>query len=184
MIEAISIKDCATYDCNGTDIGELKKINFIYGANGSGKTTLSKLIANPIDNEYSSCSIKWSHNTEVTTLVYNKEFRDKNFGKDSIEGVFTLGEATQEDIDVITKKQEKLEDITRIVIQKKETLDKQKIKLDEAEEKFKEECWKKVYKKYENNFKEAFVGFMQKETFKKAIYEIIDELDKRNKIFK
>jgi AAA15 family ATPase/GTPase len=39
MIEKLEIKNIATFDENGIQIDDLKKINFIYGANGSGKTT-------------------------------------------------------------------------------------------------------------------------------------------------
>ena len=44
MLESITIKKIATFDENGIQITDLKKVNFIYGANGSGKTTITKLI--------------------------------------------------------------------------------------------------------------------------------------------
>jgi len=171
MIQSISIKKTATYDEIGTELNDLKKINFIYGANGSGKTTLSNFISNSLDERYLDCSIRWKHDQQLNTLVYNKEFRDKNFGKGSIDGVFTLGQATQEDIIAIENKQDELEKIQIDGTQKKDTLEKQKEALNKEKDDFKDECWKKVYKKHEYDFKEAFKGFMQKESFKEKLLE-------------
>ncbi len=54
-------------------------------------------------------------------------------------------------------------------LKKKETLDKQeKSKSDEGCS-FKESVWVKIYKKYEREFKEAFQGSMQKESFKNKL---------------
>ncbi len=91
MIETISIKKVASYDNGGIQLNNLKKINFIYGANGSGKTTISNFAADQTNGEYSSCSLEWMHGQKLNSLVYNKKFRENNFGKGKIEGVFTLG---------------------------------------------------------------------------------------------
>ena len=100
MIAKISIKDTATYDNNGVDIDNLKKINFFYGANGSGKTTISNVLQSP--SEYGTCTIEWQDDTPVDTLVYNKNFREHNFlGDKKIAGVFTLGKATKEQLENI-----------------------------------------------------------------------------------
>ena len=166
MIETISLKRIATYDDIGTQICNLKKINFIYGANGSGKTTLSNFVANSQDLKFRDCSLSWSQNKPINTLVYNKEFRDKNFGKDSLDGIFTLGEATKEQKDLIVQKQKELTDISEDSKKKKVALDNQNDTLSKQEETFTEWCWTKVYKKYENNFKEAFKGSQNKKTFR------------------
>ncbi len=169
MIESISIKDIGSYDGVGVQISGLKKINFIYGANGSGKTIISNFVANQTDTEYQNCDILWQHNQPLNELVYNKKFRENNFGKGTIEGVFTLGEATKKDIELIEKKQLELKKLKDEDIQKKETLEKQeKTKLDE-ENSFKESSWVKIYKKHEGEFKEAFQGSMQKESFKNKL---------------
>ena len=104
MIESIQIKNIATYDAVGIRINDLKKINFIYGANGSGKTTLTKFVDKPDAELFNSCTLNWKNNLPLTSLVYNKDFRDKNFGKGNIDGVFTLGQATKEVIELIEKK--------------------------------------------------------------------------------
>ena len=94
MIESIFIKNVASYDNTGTQLSGLKKINFIYGANGSGKTTISNLSSGQTNIEFRDCSLQWRHGQVLNCLVYNKKFREQNFGKGKIEGVFTLGEAT------------------------------------------------------------------------------------------
>jgi len=170
MIDSISIKNTASFDKNnGVQINELKKINFVYGSNGSGKTTISNLIANPTESEYQDCEINWQHNQQLQSLVYNKKFREQNFGDGTIEGVFTLGQATKEEIELIAQKQADLSKIKDKGIQKKETFDKQKLAKVDAENKFKEKSWVDIYKKYEKDFKEAFKGSMQKETFKSKL---------------
>ena len=106
MIDSISIKNTASFDKNnGVQINELKKINFVYGSNGSGKTTISNLIANPTETEYQDCEITWQHNQQLQSLVYNKNFREQNFGNGAVEGVFTLGQATKEEIELISQNQ-------------------------------------------------------------------------------
>ena len=144
MIETISFKNIATYNQVGSDIYAAQKINFIYGANGSGKTTISNLIADPNNPIFNDCSITWKHGQSLDSLVYNKNFRDKNFGKDSIDGIFTLGNATKEDIELIEKKSSDLEIIKSDGITKKETLDKQKNVLKDKENEFLEWCWKNI----------------------------------------
>jgi wobble nucleotide-excising tRNase len=101
MISSITIKNVATYDpINGVQIDGLKKINFINGANGCGKTTLSNFLQNPADLKFANCIVNWKNETPIKVLVYNKEFREQNFGKGKLNGVFTLGQATTEEIEV------------------------------------------------------------------------------------
>src|SRR5690606_41671191 len=103
MIQKIQIKNCATYNDEGCEINNLDKINFIYGANGSGKTTISNYLKNTSDTKYSSCSLDW-YDSEIDILVYNKVFRDENFSTGKLNGIFTLGKATKEEIENIDKK--------------------------------------------------------------------------------
>lgn len=175
MIQEISIKNIATYDGTGTTLSNLKKINFMYGANGSGKTTLSNFIASQTNTKFNDCSLVWQGEQVLNTVVYNKEFRDNNFGKGSIEGVFTLGQATDEELKVISNKQDTLKTIRSEGITKKETLDKQEETLKKQKENFKDACWNDVYKKHEHNFKEAFVESMQKQSFKDKLLKQFDE---------
>jgi len=167
MIESITIKKVASFDDTGIPINDLKKINFIYGANATGKTTISNLIDNTDDFNFQHCSVGWKHNQPLKTLVYNKNFRDSNFGS-KLKGVFTLGEATQKDIDVIEAKKLELSDLRDKTNTQKETLNRQKEEKDKKENDFKEVSWK-YYKKHEVDFKEAFKGSLQKELFKSKL---------------
>lgn len=175
MIEEIKIKKIATFDESGVEITDLNKINFIYGVNGSGKTTISKFIYEPENEDFSTCSLKWKNDLELKTLVYNKDFRDRNFGKASgtIDGVFTLGQATKEEAEKIEAKRNELDEIKKNGLKKKETIEKQSKELNELEDDFREEVWRAVYKKYKTKFnKDAFKGFLQKKSFlAKLLYE-------------
>lgn len=191
MIENILIKNTASYNSTGTQLSDLKKINFIYGANGSGKTTISNLSSEQANEEFKNCSLQWKHGQILNSLVYNKKFRENNFGTGKIEGIFTLGEASKEDVLLIEEKQKSLKTLRDDRLGKKETLEKQeRTKLDE-ELSFKESVWKKIYKKHEGEFKEAFQGSMQKESFKNKLLsefktntsplEAIDDLKNKSK---
>lgn len=172
MITSITIKSIATYDpVNGVQINGLKKVNFIYGANGSGKTTLSNFLYNPIDTKFSNCSLAWKNTSALTTLVYNKDFKERNFGKGKLNGVFTLGQATTSEIKAIEYKTEQLKTIKEEGQKKRDTLKVQTQKKEALENDFKETCWTKIYKKYEPIFKEAFVNSLSKERFKSKLLQ-------------
>lgn len=97
MIRTITIKNTATFNETGIEVPKFKKVNFFYGANGSGKTTISNFIYEPTNARFLNCQLNWLNDIELKSLVYNKEFRDRNFGKGTIDGVFTLGQATKEE---------------------------------------------------------------------------------------
>ncbi|MES2478097.1 MAG: AAA family ATPase [Bacteroidota bacterium] len=171
MIKQIDIKNVATYDNHGVQFNDLKKVNFIYGANGCGKTTISNFIYDNSDQKFNSSSLTWQNALPLKVLVYNKEFRERNFGKGKLNGVFTLGEATAEQIKIIEQKSEELKAIKADGIKKHETFDKLTADKNKIENDFKETTWIKVYKKYEVAFKEAFQGSMQKESFKSKLLQ-------------
>lgn len=171
MINKIDIKNIATFDNQGVQFDDLKKVNFIYGANGCGKTTISNFIYDNSDPKFNSCSLIWQNALPLNVLVYNKEFRERNFGKGKLNGVFTLGEATSEQIKIIEQKVEELKAIKADGVKKHETLDKLTADKNNLENDFKETTWTRVYKKYENTFKEAFQGSMQKESFKNKLLQ-------------
>ncbi len=171
MIKQIEIRNIATYDNQGVRFDKFKKVNFIYGANGCGKTTISNFIHSNSDPKFGSCSLTWQNDLPLKVLVYNKEFKERNFGKGKLNGVFTLGEATADKIKEIEKKNEILIAIKADGQQKRETLDKQKKAKEDLENTFKETTWTKVYKKNEAAFKEAFQGSLQKESFKSKLLQ-------------
>jgi wobble nucleotide-excising tRNase len=171
MIESITIKNVATYNETGIQINDLKKVNFIYGANGCGKTTISNFLQNSIEDKFGNCAIVWKNAQELKTLVYNKTFRERNFGKGKLNGVFTLGEATTEEIKAIEDKVEALNVIKSEGLKKKDTSKTQTLKKETLEADFKEFCWTKIYKRHEPAFKEAFVGSLTKENFKNKLLQ-------------
>jgi wobble nucleotide-excising tRNase len=177
MIESISISRVATYDETGIQIDNLKPINFIYGVNGTGKTVLSNFLQNPNELVFEYSSTKWKGDLPIKVLVYNKAFRDKNFGKGKTAGIFTLGQATTEEIKAIEEMALRLSDIQSQIVKKKGTLVSQTEAKATYEEEFKELAWSEIYKLYEVEFKEAFSGVMKKQLFKE---KLLTE-DKQNK---
>jgi wobble nucleotide-excising tRNase len=173
MITSITIKNVATYDpVDGVIIDGLKKVNFIYGANGCGKTTLSNFLQNPVDGKFANCVANWKNESPIKTLVYNNEFRKQNFGNGKLNGVFTLGQATTDEIKVIEDKNEELKIIKADGTKKREVLNAQKQRKEDLEKEFTESSWKKIYKKYDKEFKEAFVGSMKSgELFKNRLLQ-------------
>lgn len=174
MIKTISIKNTATFDETGIEVPEFKKVNFFYGANGSGKTTISNFIYEPTNVRFPECQLTWQNDIELKSLVYNKEFRDRNFGNGTIAGVFTLGQATKKEAELIEEKRKELKELKEKGIQQKAVLDKQIEKRDNLEDDFREEVWTSIYKKHEKNFKEAFKGVMQKKPF---LVRLLDEFE-------
>jgi wobble nucleotide-excising tRNase len=167
MINSLHLKKVATYDDTGIAFLELKKINFIYGSNGSGKTTITKFLYAPGNGIFANCQAKWAGSLPLKTEVYNKEFRDRNFSRGDIDGVFTLGQATKEQeekIESLKEQRKKIIDEGKI---KKDSIEKLNTQLLSLEDQFREEVWTSIYKKHESYFKEGFRGFMNnKEVFK------------------
>lgn len=89
MIEALSVKNVATYSGEPQRLTGLRAVNFVYGPNGSGKTTLSRLIANPLNAPDSSVS--WRGGRALEALVYNSDYVEETFQSQQLPGIFTLG---------------------------------------------------------------------------------------------
>lgn len=160
MIESISISAVATYDDSGVKIDDLNKVGFIYGANGTGKTTITRLLANSTAPEFTKSSVIWKGGLPLPTLVYNRDFRDRNFGKGKINGVFTLGEATNDEKKAIEKMVADLAEVKSQGLKKKETLDRLEKEKEKAENDFCGAAWDDVFKKHKAAFKDAFEGVM------------------------
>ena len=168
MIDSIKIKNVASYNSQGVFLENLKKVNFIYGANGSGKTTISNYLNDETDARYPDCKIDWKSGNKLDTLIYNKEFRERNFGKEVIDGVFTIGEASKEQIEIINNKKKDLDSLKTEILKKREKNENLEKQINKETEDFKEYLWKNSFKKYEIEFREAFRGVaLQKEPFLK-----------------
>lgn len=169
MLNKIKIANVASYDAIGIDITNLKKVNFFYGGNGCGKTTISNYLANPSHAQYQACSVEWKGNRSLKALVYNKQFRDENFGAGKIAGIFTLGKATKEELEHIQSKKQNLSELRELQFTQNQTITNQMQLLQDHIDIFTEDCWA-VYKKYEQDFKEALRGSIKaKITFRDKI---------------
>lgn len=168
MIKNIIMRNCATYPSEESLIENCQKINFIYGPNGSGKSTVSNFLQNPTSLQFSDCEIEWE--TDSTDIVvYNREFREKNF-KGDIAGVFTLGQATIEDIQALEKLKEERKIKNEEHKKREVTLDKKKQEEITCKASFRDLVWEKILKPNETEFKEVFSGFRNnKERFRDEV---------------
>lgn len=169
MIKTIKLKNCATYPSVGTSIENCQKVNFFYGPNGSGKSTISNFLNNPTSAQYRECEIEWENDTEVDVVVYNREFRVKNF-KENIAGVFTLGQATIEDIQVLEKLKEQRKNQGDEYTTRTNTFQKKREEEKKHRDDFRDTVWEKILKENESDFQEAFSGFRgNKERFRDEV---------------
>jgi wobble nucleotide-excising tRNase len=156
LIEQINLKSAATYDEVGATLGNLKKVNFIYGNNGAGKTTISEVIRD--ENGFPDCQIQWKNN-KMVSYVYNRNFVNENFRQsESIKGIFTLG---KESVDLHTKIEELKTNIKKNrddYNEESEKWDKKKREHGELEEEFRMKCWE-IKKEVDQEFKELIEGF-------------------------
>ena len=169
MIKSIKLKNCATYPSVGVSIENCQKINFFYGPNGSGKSTISNFLRNPTDSQYSECEIKWENDIVADVVVYNREFRVKNL-KENIAGVFTLGQATIEDIQALEKMKEQRTKKNEDYTTRDNTLKKKWQEESEYKASFRDTVWERILKPNEADFQEAFSGFRNnKERFRDEV---------------
>lgn len=182
-ISQISLKKVATFDENGASFKDLNSINFIYGANGIGKTTtssfLKNLAENGIEDKFASSKIVWYNNESLKIEVYNKQFKEEQFRNSQVKGIFTLGKKTNENLEKIESKKESINKENEKKIKNKESLKKITQEKEKEEKDFTDSCWEKLYKKFEEDFKETLEGFKRKEKFKEKILKEFEN-DKYN----
>lgn len=168
MIESIKIENEASYGSPGEILSGLSKHNFIYGSNGTGKTTISKVVAN--ESAFSDCSLVWRGGIKLETLVYNRDFVEKNFDQSSeLKGIFTLGEKDKEALDKIKTTKQEVDSLNSEIQKLKKTLEGdddnggKNAELAELESKFEEKCWK-LKQKHDEKLQGAFVGVRGKKS--------------------
>ncbi|MDL2121809.1 MAG: AAA family ATPase [Deltaproteobacteria bacterium] len=168
MIESIKIENEASYGSPGEILSGLSKHNFIYGSNGTGKTTISKVVAN--ESAFSDCSLVWRGGIKLQTLVYNRDFVEKNFDQSSeLKGIFTLGEKDKEALDKIKTTKQEVDSLNSEIQKLKKTLEGddgnggKNAELAELESKFEEKCWK-LKQKHDEKLQGAFVGVRGKKS--------------------
>ena len=171
MIKSIIMKNCATYPADEAVIENCQKVNFFYGPNGSGKSTISNFLHNQTAPQYASCKINWENDTPTDIVVYNRDFRTRHF-KEDIAGVFTLGEATIEEIKSLEEMKKERDKNQDNYIGKINSLNK---KIDEEQshkDEFRDTVWKAILKQNETDFQEAFSGLRgNKEKFRDEVIE-------------
>lgn len=176
MIDKIILRNTASFDNDGVEIDDLKKVNFIYGANGCGKTTISNVIYSPQD--YADCSIVWSSETKDDVLVYNKTFREKIL-KETIPGIFTLGQ----EINNLKPKEDQLHALKEQLQRQMPAIKKMQIDLENKRTEFRESCWANMKIKYESVFRPAFSGWLNsKENFTNKVLYTHDHLNIVNEL--
>lgn len=169
MIKAITLKNCATYPSTGASINNCQKVNFFYGPNGSGKSTISNFLNNPSDLKYRECKIEWENDTAVDVVVYNRDFRERNF-KENIAGVFTLGQATIEEIQALEKMKDQRRKLSESHTTRKTTLDEKIQEEINYKRTFRDTVWDQILKPNETDFQEAFSGYRNnKERFRDEV---------------
>jgi wobble nucleotide-excising tRNase len=184
MIESIDISGIATYTGDMQHFGSLKKINFIYGANSSGKTSISRVISD--DSIHPGCVFNWQGARKLKSLVYNRDFVEKNFNQSSdLKGVFTLGEESEDTLNKI--KAAKIEtdklvgkiEAIRINLEGNDTNTGKNAELLKLEDNLKLKCWEQK-KKYDDKFSVAFEGYRNSsDRFKtKILQESLANLEK------
>ena len=124
MIDSILLKNIASYDPNGVEISDLKRLNFFFGSNGSGKSTIARYLDSlrqedsESPNQFPNCSNNGFNNSNHRILVYDENFVEVNFNKNHLlKGVFSLNETNeiidreirenQSKIDVLTSEKER-----------------------------------------------------------------------------
>lgn len=163
MISSIKVAKIASYGTEPQVLDHLAQFNFIYGANGTGKTTISRIIADRL--KYPTCNLVWQGGTEIQTLVYNRDFVEKNFSQSTeLKGIFTLGEKTIETQEKIAAAKAKVDELTAKIEQLTGTLQGQDGKggkqgeLADLKEQLKNRCWMEK-QKHDAKFSRAFEGY-------------------------
>lgn len=174
MITSIKLCDVATFK-GSCSIDDLKRVNFFYGGNGTGKTTISKVIDDP--DRHEQCDVIWENGNKLETLVYNRDFIDKNFSQGDVRGIFTIGEDSIDVRKQIDELKNKIGPLNRKINDARNTLNGDngkggKIREKEIIEKNMEDrCWK-VKTKYDKKFSEAMKGYRgDKRKFKEKVLD-------------
>ncbi|MEX5217455.1 MAG: AAA family ATPase [Nitrospira sp.] len=163
MIESIEIANVASFGSTPEVLNGLSTFNFIFGANGTGKTTVTRIIAG--ESTFPTCKVRWKGGTKLETLVYNRDFIEKNFNQSSeLKGVFTLGEKNIDTLKKIVTAKDELEKLTKNIEDLSKVLHGgdgvvgKKDELTVLESDLKEKCWAQK-QKHDAKLKGAFEGF-------------------------
>lgn len=121
MITKIEVNNAAMFSDAAPAIDDLKKFNYFFGVNGTGKTTISRVIEN--STFYPDCNVKWENGQVMETLVYNRDFVERNFNPQNVlKGVFTLGKIEADTLQKIAEIKAELDVLKREITNLTKTL--------------------------------------------------------------
>ncbi|MCL8382941.1 AAA family ATPase [Xanthobacter aminoxidans] len=163
MLTSIEIAGEATYPVKGEKLTDLKKINYLFGHNGCGKTTVSRVIHDPASR--AGYTVTWKDGRAISTLVYNRDFADTNFG-DQLKGIFTLGEDSTKVVEDIGSLQNEISKLDREIDGLRRNLEGEdgeggrRAELKAARVLLDDACWKSQ-QSHKATFEEAMTGHRQ-----------------------
>jgi len=125
---------------------------------------------------YPACGISWRGGTRLQSLVYNRDFVDRNFNQGSeLKGIFTLGEKNVETLKKIENTRSEIEVLTKKVENLTNTLSGiegeggKKKEVADLDDQFKTKCWT-VYTNHKTRLAHAFEGFRNsKDSFRDKV---------------
>lgn len=163
MIDEISIAAIATFDMQPEKMDALSQFNYLFGSNGTGKTTISRVIAD--EDSFPTCKVTWKGGTKLQSMVYNRDFVERNFNQSAeLKGVFTLGEKQVDTLAKIDAAKKELDALTGEIEGLNQTLQGadgtggKRAELVELESVLKEKCWAQK-QKHDEKLQGAFEGY-------------------------
>ncbi len=115
------------------------------------------------------CEINWENNMPADIVVYNRDFRTRHF-KEDIAGVFTLGEATIEEIKALDEMKKERDKKQEDYANRTNSLNKKIAEEQQHKDNFRDTVWNIILKQNETDFQEAFSGFRSnKEKFRDEV---------------
>ena len=178
MIDEISIAGIATFDVQPEKLDALSQFNYLFGSNGTGKTTISRVIAD--EDSFPTCKVTWKGGTKLQSMVYNRDFVERNFNQSAeLKGVFTLGEKQVDTLAKIDAANKELDAQTGEIEGLNQTLQGadgtggKRAELVELESALKEKCWAQK-QNHDEKLRGALRGYLgSAEKFKdKVIQEL------------
>lgn len=173
------MKNCASYGSSGTSMCDCQKINFVYGPNGSGKSTISNYLQSLDDPMFSECEITWDSAMHPDVVVYNRRFRERNFSSNAdIAGVFTLGQATIDDIKHLNELKEQRAQRKAQFDKDSDSYKKREALRTKNREDFKETIWNVILRDQGQQFLEAFSG--SRKSKDRFLEQVLERYQNRN----
>ena len=143
-------------------------VNFFFGNNGTGKSTIGKAIK--VDR-----GVEWQPGRSVSDYkvhVYNQDYISANLPNyHNLPGVFTVNEVNVTIQAKVDEKQIQKEKASTAFSEAGEAKTKKAAALQEALERFQQECWEKTAN-LRAEFKKTQTNRMQKKSFTEGVLEV------------